>query len=233
MSLEEDAVVVGSKKIFVGYDRSEHNAYMVCRKSILRHASIPVDIIPLRQEVLRSLGMYWRPRGPKASNEFTYTRFLVPALAGYHGPALFVDCDFLFLADVADLFALYDPFYAIRCIHHDHRPEEQVKMGGAVQMQYARKNWASLMLFNCGHPDVVNHLSLENIGVQSGAYLLGMEWAHNEFMGEIPPEWNWLCGHSSMDLKPKAVHFTRGLPSLHAGCENEPYADLWLKEMQS
>ena len=106
-------------------------------------------------------------------------------------------------------------------------------MGGAVQMQYARKNWASLMLFNCGHPDVVNHLSLENIGVQSGAYLLGMEWAHNEFMGEIPPEWNWLCGHSSMDLKPKAVHFTRGLPSLHAGCENEPYADLWLKEMQS
>ena len=222
-----------SKKIFVGYDRSEHNAYVVCRKSILRHASIPVEIIPLRQEVLRSLGMYWRPRGPKAATEFTYTRFLVPALSGYKGCALFVDTDFLFLADIAELFALYDPFYAVQCIHHEHQPMEQEKMGGAVQTQYERKNWTSLMLFNCGHPDVVNHLSLGNIGMQNGTYLLRMEWVHDEFMGELPPEWNWLCGHSSMDLKPKAVHFTRGLPSLHAGCENEPYADLWLKEMQS
>ena len=106
-------------------------------------------------------------------------------------------------------------------------------MGGTAQTQYERKNWTSLMMFNCGHLDIVNHLGMETLNTRSGAYLLRMEWAQDLFIGALPSEWNWLCGHSPMDLKPKAVHFTRGLPSLHAGCENEPYADLWLKEMQS
>ena len=222
-----------SKKIFVGYDRSEHNAYVVCRKSILRHASIPVEIIPLRQEVLRDVGLYRRISGPKQSNEFTYSRFLGPALCGYRGEALFVDSDFLFLADVAELFALYDPLYAVQCVRHEHHPPEQEKMGGAVQTQYGRKNWTSLMLFNCAHPDVARNLTPLAVSTKPGLWLLGLEWAKDIFIGTLPSEWNWLCGHSSMDLKPKAVHFTRGLPSLHAGCENEPYADLWLKEMQS
>lgn len=220
-------------RIYIGYDRSEHLAYVVCRKSILSRASIPLEIIPLRQEELRATGLYWRPRGPKASNEFTYTRFLVPSLCGYYGSALFVDSDFLFLTDIAELFALYDPFYAVQCVHHAHKPEEQVKMGGAVQMQYERKNWASLMLLHCGHPDIVDNLSVGAVNSRSGAYLLRMEWAQDMFIGSLPHEWNWLCGHSPMDLKPKAVHFTRGLPGIHSGCENEPYADLWLKELKA
>lgn len=219
------------EKIFVGYDRSEHNAYVVCRKSILRRSSIPVEVIPLRQEVLRAVGLYWRARDPLASTEFTYTRFLVPALCGYLGPALFVDADFLFLADVAELFALYDPFYAVACVHHEHNPREEQKMGGAVQTVYPRKNWSSLMLFNCGHPEVVNNLNIPAANLRTGAYLHRLVWVRDEFIGSVPEEWNWLCGHSSPDIKPKAVHFTRGLPTIHPECANEPYADLWIKEL--
>ena len=38
--------------------------------------------------------------------EFTFTRF--PVFKDYTGWALFIDCDFIFKQDVADLFALAD-----------------------------------------------------------------------------------------------------------------------------
>ena len=31
-------------------------------------------------------------------------------------------------------------------------------------------------------------------------------------IGSIPEEWNWLDGHSPIELKPKNVHFTTGGP---------------------
>lgn len=219
------------KKVFIGYDRSEHLAYVVCRKSMLSRASIPLEIIPLRQEALRAAGLYWRFRGPKQSNEFTYSRFLVPALCGYQGAALFVDSDFLFLADVAELFALRDPFYSVQCVHHDHRPPEQEKMGGAVQMRYERKNWTSLMLLNCSHPDVTNRLSVDDVNAQSGAYLLQMQWTIDEFIGKLPEQWNVLSGYTSCD-NPKAIHFTSGIKMIHGERfpYNEQHDKLWEKE---
>jgi hypothetical protein len=35
---------------------------------------------------------------------------------------------------------------------------------------------------------------------------------HNELIGSIPEEWNWLDGHSNELLRPKNVHFTTGGP---------------------
>lgn len=222
----------GRKKIYIGYDRGEHNAYIVCRKSILNRASVPIEVIPLRQEELRATGLYWRSRDPLASTEFTYTRFLVPALNGYNGCALFVDLDFLFLADVAELFTLYDPFFAVQCVRHNHQPEEQEKMAGTIQTRYPRKNWTSLMLLNCGHPDMVRNLTMAAVNEQSGAYLHRMQWVSDYFIGGLPESWNWLCGHSNVEIKPRAVHFTRGVPTIHPRCESEPYADLWMEELK-
>ena len=117
--------------VFVGWDSREDIAYRVCRHSILRRASIPVEVTPILQDALRAEGLYSRPADPLASTEFTYSRFLMPALAGYRGWALFCDCDFLWLADIAELFALADDRYAVYCVHHDYRPRESSKMDGA------------------------------------------------------------------------------------------------------
>ncbi len=95
--------------VYVGWDSREDIAYRVCRHSILRRASAPVAVAPILQDELRAEGLYTRPADPLASTEFTYTRFFVPYLAGYSGWALFCDCDFLWLADVAGLFAQADP----------------------------------------------------------------------------------------------------------------------------
>ncbi|MCB1435230.1 MAG: glycosyltransferase, partial [Alphaproteobacteria bacterium] len=71
-------------KIYVGYDSREDVAWQVCRHSILRHASSPVDIYPLKQAALRELGLYTRGKDT-ATTEFSLTRFLTPYLAAYDG----------------------------------------------------------------------------------------------------------------------------------------------------
>uniref|UniRef100_A0A453QZI0 Nucleotide-diphospho-sugar transferase domain-containing protein n=2 Tax=Aegilops tauschii subsp. strangulata TaxID=200361 RepID=A0A453QZI0_AEGTS len=87
-------------RVYVGYDSREDIAYRVCRRSLLRRSSVPLEVIPIVQQELREAGLYWRERGSTESTEFSFTRFLTPHLAGYRGWALFVDCDFLFVADV-------------------------------------------------------------------------------------------------------------------------------------
>ena len=42
-------------KVFVGYDSREDIAFEVCRQSIYNTASVPVEVIPLRQDKLRSI----------------------------------------------------------------------------------------------------------------------------------------------------------------------------------
>ena len=54
-------------KVFIGWDSREDIAYQVCRRSILRHASIPVDIKPIVQSELRERSLYWREADPLSS----------------------------------------------------------------------------------------------------------------------------------------------------------------------
>ncbi|TYH28385.1 hypothetical protein ES288_A02G138800v1 [Gossypium darwinii] len=111
-------------KIFIGYDPREDQAYEVCRHSILKRTSIPVEITPIVQSDLRAKGLIWRSRDQFESTEFSFTRFLTPYLANYDGWAMFVDCDFLYLADIKELTELINDKYAVMCVHHDYSPKE-------------------------------------------------------------------------------------------------------------
>ena len=82
---------------FIGYDPKEDIAYRVCKQSILNNSSSTIKVFALKQFELRSMGFYNRIKDPLASTEFTYTRFLVPALMNYKGWAVFCDSDILFL----------------------------------------------------------------------------------------------------------------------------------------
>jgi hypothetical protein len=222
----------GPFRIFVGWDSREPEAFAVCAYSLKRHASIPIRVTPIKQEELRARGLYWRERDPLASTEFTYTRFLTPLLAGYRGHALFCDCDFLWTGDVAELVALANADMAVSCVQHDHRPPEQTKMDDAVQTRYPRKNWSSLMLFNCGHPSV-RKLDAQRVNTESGAYLHRMQWAGDDEIGALPEAWNWLEGwcKAAPGEIPKVIHYTRGGPWF-AKWQDVQFAELWCEEWE-
>lgn len=219
--------------VYVGWDSREEIAYDVCRFSIERRTSVPVAVIALNQAELRARGLYHRPVDPLASTEFTYTRFLVPALAGYRGWAIYCDCDFLWLADIAALIATVDDRYAVMCVHHDHRPPEHIKMDGRQQTLYPRKNWSSLVLYNCGHP--ANHaLTVEVANRETGSFLHRFQWLDDALIGAVPETWNWLEGWSTPPTggPPNVVHYTRGGPWFPEWVD-VTYGALWIEERRA
>ncbi|CAA2986897.1 Hypothetical predicted protein [Olea europaea subsp. europaea] len=224
-----------SFKIFIGYDSREDVAYEVCRYSILKRTSIPIEIFPIKQCELRQKGIYWRERGNLESTEFSFSRFLTPHLANYIGWAIFVDCDFLYLGDIKELFDLIDDKYAIMCVHHDYTPKEATKMDGAIQTVYPRKNWSSMVLYNCGHPKN-RMLTPEVVNKETGAFLHRFQWLEDNEIGEIPFVWNFLVGHNAVvegdpETYPKAIHYTLGGPWFEKWKDCQ-FGDLWLNELE-
>jgi hypothetical protein len=137
-----------SLRIFIGYDSREPLAYHVLAHSILTRASVPVSITPLRLDSLKRL--YTRERGPTESTEFSLTRFLVPHLSNYEGLSLFLDCDMVMQADVADLllYPLADPGKAVYVCQHDYTPNEGACVCGHDGSRHATADHERLR-FNC------------------------------------------------------------------------------------
>jgi len=222
-------------RIYTGFDSREVAAYQVCVHSMRAHASEALTVEPILEPHVRALGLYERRHERRdgrlwdalsaapMSTEFALTRFLVPQVCPADW-ALFCDCDFLWRNDVHELMALADPRYAVMVVQHDYAPVEGLKMDGQLQLAYPRKNWSSLVLWNCRHPAHEPLAGLVNSW--AGRRLHGFEWLSDSLIGKLPEPWNWLEGHSSPSLEAKAVHFTRGTPDM-PGYQDVRYADEW------
>lgn len=218
-------------KVFVGYDIREDIAYQVCEYSIKKHQPL-AEVIPLKQKELRESGIYTRAVDPLSSTEFTFTRFLVPYLTDYKGWAVFVDCDFVFVEDVKQLFDQADDKYAVMVVQHDYTPKEELKMDGCKQLPYPRKNWSSTILWNCAHPKN-KAITPDIVNSQTGQYLHRFQWLDDSEIGNLKPEWNWLAGwyHEPQDGTPKAIHYTEGGPWFkeYRRC---PYHKIWKQNLR-
>jgi hypothetical protein len=225
-------------KVFIGADPREQGAYEVAEKSLRRRATVPLEVTPLSLERLAAFGMlnrlvdrrggiYDLTSNAPAATEFAISRFLVPHLA-QTGWALFVDCDVIFLADVAELMTYADESKAVHVVKHNYQPKTGLKMDGQVQTTYPRKAWSSVMLWNCDHA-ANRRLTLHDVNTRRGIELHGFYWLHDNEIGELPGEWNWLVGEQSMPNNPKLAHFTLGTPNM-PGHEDGPHADIWLEE---
>tara|TARA_B100000575_G_C23120012_1_gene647993 strand:- start:68 stop:766 length:699 start_codon:yes stop_codon:yes gene_type:complete len=217
-------------KFFIGYDSKEDIAYRVCKYSLLKRASINVKVISLKLDELITKKLYTRNVDPLASTQFTYSRFLVPHLAEYNGWAVFCDCDFIFLDNIANLVVNLDNSKAVYCVKHDYTPKEKHKMDGQKQTIYPRKNWSSFILYNCSHPST-KKLSVETVNKESGAFLHQFKWCKDSEIGSLDERWNYLEGWTSSHnkKKPFAVHFTRGGPWFSEWQDVE-FADEWKNE---
>ena len=214
-------------RVFIGYDDNETVAYHVLAHSIMRHSSQPVAITPIVKRHMQSF--YSRERSSIESTDFSFTRFLVPYLSGYEGWSVFIDCDMLMTADIAELWALRDEKYAVMCVKHDYVARDDIKFLGAVQTKYEKKNWSSVMLFNnaaCAKltPDVVAH--------ETGLHLHQFKWLDGDHrIGGLPTTWNYLVGEMTMPGTPKLIHYTLGGPYFDSYRECE-HAELWFAEQR-
>lgn len=229
--------------VYIGFDVREFRAFAVARNSISCRTEMGFRWYALDLVELRRARLYWRPTekrdgklwdaisGAPMATEFAISRFLTPILARerHENWALFVDADVMARTDLAELFALADDHYAVMCVKHRFDPPEGVKMDGQAQTRYARKNWSSVMLFNCDH-SANRALTVDLINTLPGRDLHRFCWLDDEEIGALDPKWNWLAGHSDPSIDPAIVHFTDGTPDM-PGYENAPYADEWRREL--
>lgn len=212
--------------VFIGYDPREAVAYHVCANSIIRHASKPVSITPL---ALPTLDGYTEKHND-ASNTFSYSRFLIPHLMGHRGWALFVDGDMVFRDDIAILFGLIEHDKAVMVVKHHYQTRRAEKYLGAPNHDYPRKNWSSVVLWNCGSA-INNKLTPQMVQKSTGAELHRFSWISDDRIGELPPEWNWLPDEFGENEKAKLLHWTLGTPCFHErdfACA--PMATEWHRE---
>lgn len=211
-------------RIFIGYDTREVVAYHVCVNSIIRHASQPLAITPL---ALPNLAGY-RETHTDGSNQFIYSRFLVPHLMGFSGWAMFMDGDMLLRDDISRLWQLRDETKAVVVVKHDYRTKAHAKYLGAKNEDYPRKNWSSVILWNCGHP-ANKVLTPEFVEGATGAQLHRFSWLDDEQIGELPRIWNWLPDELGENAEAKLLHWTLGTPCFHDYADS-PMASEWHRE---
>lgn len=210
--------------IFIGYDHREAVAYHVCVNSIIRHSSKTVAVTPLALQNMQD----YQETHTDGSNQFIYSRFLVPHLMEYKGWAIFMDGDMLLRDDINKLWALRDETKAVMVVKHDYKTKMTEKYLGAKNENYPRKNWSSVILWNCGHA-ANKTITPEFIEAATGAQLHRFTWLADDLIGELPKVWNWLPDEFGVNEEAKLLHYTLGTPSFH-DFATTPMGDEWHRE---
>lgn len=208
-------------RLFVGFDQREAVAYHVFCQSVIDCTSAPVSITPLALSMLKG----YQETHADGSNAFIYTRFLTPFLADYSGWAIFADGDMICRSDLVDLWNLRDDRFAIQVVKHDYKTKASQKYLGNKNENYPRKNWSSLMLFNCSH---VKHkiLTPEFLQRQTGKFLHRFEWLEDAEIGTLPISWNWLTTEYDDNYSADLLHYTLGTPCF-SDYTNAPMSNVW------
>jgi lipopolysaccharide biosynthesis glycosyltransferase len=216
-------------KIFVGMDlKIEPVAYAVFCQSVIEHSSIPVSFTPM---ALNTLSEYTETHND-GSNAFIYSRFLVPYLCDFKGMALWVDGDMIVRSDIAELLWEFQQDEAVKVVKHHYQTKHPIKYLGAKNEDYPKKNWSSVMLWNCGH-HLNKQLTPRFVMEKDGKYLHRFQWLKypEEQVGKLDETWNWLETEYEYNPDAKLVHHTLGTPCFK-DYQNTDYAQEWWETYQ-
>jgi lipopolysaccharide biosynthesis glycosyltransferase len=207
--------------IVVGFDQRESVAYHTFTQSVIDKSSLPVMFIPL---AINTLQDYKETHSDK-SNDFVYSRFLTPYLNNFKGWAIFADGDMICQADIKELWDLKDETKALLVVKHNYQTKAHHKYLGNINQDYPRKNWSSIILWNCAH---AKHkiLTPAFVANQTGKYLHRFSWLDDNDIGELPLEWNWLAIEYPDNRKAKLIHYTLGTPCFK-GYQDTDMSDIW------
>ncbi|EDZ64940.1 conserved hypothetical protein [beta proteobacterium KB13] len=213
--------------LYVGYDEREAIAYHVFCHSVIKNTSIPVKITPLVLSQLKEFNETHQDR----SNDFVYSRFLTPYLNEFNGWAIFADGDMICQADLKELIGMADPNKALMVVKHDYQTKASIKYLGNINENYPRKNWSSVILWNCSHP---KHkiLTPEFVSNQTGKFLHRFSWLDDNDIGELPVEWNWLACEYEKNADAKLIHYTLGTPCFKDFRDTD-MAEIWYDYYES
>jgi len=213
-------------KIYIGHDSRFPQATRVCRKSIEDYREHEIKY--LDKKSLTRVGVYGREDISGESTEFSFTRFYVPMLCHYKGIAMFCDNDFLWKCDPTEMIK-YLGDKTIAVVKHKDMDIKQTKMSGVVNKSYPRKNWSSLIIYNCSK---LRHLTKAYLDSSQASDLHELRWVDDNEIAEIPKSYNHLVGYYKKHNRIKALHYTLGGPWFD-DYKNGEFSEEWWKVYKS
>lgn len=212
-------------RVYVGADRSQSLAISVLEHSIKRHTTAEVNVIPMVDLPVP------RPKDPRNGQRtgFSFSRFCIPALAGYEGKAIYMDADMLVFRDIRELWGI--PFDGAKVVI-----QKEVKFEDVTTLKEGaprtRRKQCAVMLLDCERLDwtiegLVASMDAGQFDYERLMYELCV-LDEAEIKYGVPFEWNSL-EHADADTC--LLHYTDVYtqPWTHAG---NPLAHHWLAEVR-
>jgi lipopolysaccharide biosynthesis glycosyltransferase len=209
--------------IVVGFDQREAIAYHTFCQSILEKSTIPVQFVPLANNSL----LFYNEKHSDGSNKFIYSRFLTPFLCDFKGFAVYADGDMICNTDISELANLFDTSKAVQLVKHNYKTKRSIKYFGNKNQNYPRKNWSSLVVFNCQHP-ANRVLTPKFIQEHDGTFLHRFQWLQDDEIGELDSTWNYLAIEYKPRKDAKLIHYTLGTPCL-IDFKDAEMSEIWWK----
>ena len=204
--------------IYVGASRRDLVAVRVLDFSIRKHASIPVRVIPMVDlPVPKPRSGRNRPR-----TGFSFSRFLIPALARHRGRAVYLDSDMLVFGDVAELAAYPMGDHKALCTYQDEPPTAWV---GNPAFHPGRHS--AVMVLDCAQLswDIKEIVAALDTGRLTYEELMDRMCLEDHEVGVLPAEWNHL-----ERFEPgltRLLHYTV-VPTQPWRAAGNPHERLWL-----
>ena len=222
-----EATMIDFIRLVVGFDQREAIAYHVFVQSVIQKSSNPISFYPLSNNSLS----FYNEIHTDRSNAFTYSRFLTPYLMNYQGWAIYLDGDMVCQEDISLLWSLRDSSKAVQVVKHDYKTKSNKKYLNNINIDYPKKNWSSVIIWNCAHPKN-KLLTPEFISSSDGKFLHRFMWLDEEDIGELPVEWNWLAIEYPPNPNAKLIHYTLGTPCFSEYSQTE-MSDAWNSTFES
>lgn len=207
------------KRIFVGADETQLAAAAVLEYSIKKHSQGPVEF-----NLMRDLDIPI-PKDPanRPRTGFSLYRFMIPALTGFSGRALYLDADMQVFDDISELWHLPFEGKKVLCTYQDEAPE-----------RWKENDWfhpgrqMSVMMLDCSALDWDIHAIVKALDAGEFSYadlLFDLAVLDKTEIGEnIPPEWNSLERYEAGVTK--LLHYTIG-PTQPWRNDDNPLRGIW------
>ena len=113
----------------------------------------------------------------------------------------------------------------MQVVQHDYKTKVTKKYWGNKNENYPRKNWSSVVIWNCGH-DKHKILSPNFIQNQTGSFLHRFHWLNDDEIGSIDKKWNWLAMEYEEKKEVNLIHYTIGTPCFKE-YRNKSFSSYW------
>ena len=201
-------------RIFVATTEAQMLSVRVLEYSIRKHASMGVDVFPLHHsniEIPLPKSRHNQPRTP-----FSFQRFLIPAIKGYQGRAIYLDSDMQVFKDIRSLWTLPSNGAALLAAR-EHRDSE-------------RRPQFSVMLLNCEllHWDIQAIVKALDEGQLTYDQLMYKMSIVERFRADIDPAWNSLERYVNGETA--LLHYTDMNTQPWISRDN-PFGYLWMRDL--